>query len=69
MEVIEIAIFPGADDSALVVVRRGGEGERRDSGVPVDAGIGQVWTFTRGVATRFEQFRTWKDAQQAAGCD
>ena len=66
---IEIAIVPGADDSALAVVRVAAKGSGGTSGVPVDAEIGQVWTFTRGVATRFEQFRTWKDAQQAAGCD
>jgi ketosteroid isomerase-like protein len=66
MEVLEIEVRELGEDRALTLVRIHAAASGGASGAPVDAEIGQLWTFEDGVATRMEQFRTWEEARRAA---
>jgi hypothetical protein len=66
MEVLEVEVRDAGDERALVVLRIAATASGGVSGAPVDAEIGQLWTFVNGVATRMEQFRTWEEARRGA---
>jgi SnoaL-like domain len=66
MKPVEVEVLAGTGDRALAVVRITATASGGASGAPVDAEIGQLWTFEDGIAIRMEQFRTWEEARRAA---
>jgi hypothetical protein len=69
MEVLDVATVIRGDGLVFALVRIAAAARGGSSGAPVESEIGQIWTFREGVPTRFEQFRTWDEARQAAGKD
>ena len=69
MEVIEVDVVSNVNSvvHAIVRVRATASGGR--SGAPVSGEVTQIWTYEADVPKRFEQFRTWDEARQAAGLD
>ena len=53
----------------LVVTRTWLTGRGRGSGLVLDMRIGQLWTFEDGKVVRYEAFRTWEQALEAAGLE
>ena len=66
MEATDVKLVMKEEGRVLAVVRVMSSASGGASDVPVGAEIAQVWTFENGVATRFEQFRTWDEAERAA---
>jgi hypothetical protein len=69
MEPMETLVRPARGESVDVLVRVQTTATGEASGMPLTDEVGQIWTFERGVPVRFEQFRTWEDAERAAGAD
>ena len=69
MEATDVKLVMKEEGRVVAVVRVVSKASGGASDVPVDAEIAQVWTFENGVATRFEQFRTWDEAERAAARD
>jgi hypothetical protein len=67
MEAVEIQIVRPPTGGIAAVVRVAARASGGASDVPVESEIAQTWTFDEaGVPVRFEQFRNWADARQAA---
>jgi len=67
MEAVEVRTARAGDDVVLVAVRVRAQASGGTSGVELQDEIGQTWTFRSGAPTRMEQFRSWDEAQSAAG--
>ena len=66
MDPVEILVLPERGELIEVLVRVATTATGEASRMPLADEVGQIWTFERGVPVRFEQFRTWADAQAAA---
>jgi ketosteroid isomerase-like protein len=53
------------EDQALALIRMSGRG--RESGVPVEMQLGQLWTFRDGRAVRMVLYNDLDEARRAAG--
>ena len=65
MDVVDVVTVTRDDGAVQALVRIAAAASGGASGAPVEAEIAQVWTFEAGVPKRFEQFRTWEEAEQA----
>jgi ketosteroid isomerase-like protein len=60
-----LEFIEASDDRVLTVTRQSGRG--RESGVPTEIELNQLWTIRDGVLHRLELFRHRADALEAAG--
>jgi ketosteroid isomerase-like protein len=51
----------------LVVTRTRATGRGRESGLPIDMRMGQIWWFRDGKVVRYEAVESWEAALAAAG--
>ena len=69
MNVVDVETIARDDGAVVALVRIAASASGGSSGAPVDAEIGQLWTFRDGIPKRFDQFGTWDEARQAASAD